>query len=48
MAMRRCQVACGWLEIVMNAANVMEFGFLGSIKAEFVEGFECRQLGPGG
>ncbi|CAL1125903.1 unnamed protein product [Cladocopium goreaui] len=25
-------VACGWLEIVMNAANVMEFGFLGSIK----------------
>eukprot|EP00435_Cladocopium_sp_Y103_P037853 s1083_g10.t1 len=25
-------VGCGWLEIVMNAANVTEFGFRGSIK----------------
>eukprot|EP00435_Cladocopium_sp_Y103_P010174 s1083_g2.t1 len=25
-------VACGWLEIIMNAANVNQFGFRGSIK----------------
>ena len=30
--MHRCQVACGWFEIIMNAANVTQFGFRGSIK----------------